>query len=238
MSEKIVSLSRETVKRLLNDVKNIITCPLTDHGIYYVHNEDDILRGVAMIVGPSDTPYFGGYYFFDIHFPVDYPHSPPSVFYRTNGDNVRFNPNLYINGKVCISLLNTWRGEQWTSCQTLSTILLNLCTLLCKDPLLNEPGINVCHPDFKKYNKVIEYKNIDVAIMKMFSNPPEDFKIFNPIMKEHLLKNYDSILSFIKEKKRENTLPEIYIINIYNMNVCINWEKLETLFIKQKPESI
>ena len=83
-----------------------------------------------MIVGPSETPYFGGFYFFEFKYPGDYPHSPPEVIYKTNGDNIRFNPNLYVNGKVCISLLNTWRGEQWTSCQTITTVLLNLCLFL------------------------------------------------------------------------------------------------------------
>ena len=46
--------------------------------------------------------------------------------------------NLYKNGKVCISLLNTWQGEQWSSCQNISTILLNLVALLNNTPLLND----------------------------------------------------------------------------------------------------
>ena len=46
--------------------------------------------------------------------------------YLTNDGKTRFNPNLYRNGKVCISLLNTWKGEQWTSCQTIESILLSL----------------------------------------------------------------------------------------------------------------
>ena len=226
MSEKIVILSKETIKRLLNDVKTIITTPLTDHGIFYSHDEDDIMKGYALIIGPSDTPYFGGFYFFELQFPQDYPHSPPLVIYNTNGDNIRFNPNLYVNGKVCISLLNTWRGEQWTSCQTLSTILLNLCTLLCNDPLLNEPGITSKHPDILKYNKVIEFKNIDVAIIQMMTKMPDQFKGFYPIMKDYLLKNKDLTLSFLEKKSAEQEHSEYCIINIYNMNVCINWSRL------------
>jgi len=226
MSEKIVSLSKETIRRLLNDVKTIITTPLTDHGIYYSHDEDDIMKGYALIIGPSETPYFGGFYFFELQFPQDYPHSPPTVIYNTNGDNIRFNPNLYVNGKVCISLLNTWRGEQWTSCQTISTILLNLCTLLCNDPLLNEPGMTIKHPDVTKYNKVIEYKNIDIAIIRMMTKMPEQFKGFYPIMREYFLKNKDVILSFIEKKSAEQEHPECYIIHIYNINICINWPKL------------
>ena len=157
-------ISKETIKRLVSDVKNIKKDSLESEGIYYIHDDIDILKGYAMIIGPKDTPYFGGFYFFELQFPVDYPHSPPSVIYKTNGDNIRFNPNLYVNGKVCISLLNTWRGEQWTSCQTLSTILLNLCTLFCKNPLFNEPGIKKFHPDIVNYEKIIEYANLNIAV--------------------------------------------------------------------------
>ena len=31
--------------------------------------------------------------------------------YLTNDGNTRFHPNLYRNGKVCLSVLNTWRGK-------------------------------------------------------------------------------------------------------------------------------
>lgn len=110
-------IPKETIQRLIKDVRQIIKNPLIEQGIYYVHDETNMMKGYAMIVGPSDTPYFGGFYFFEFTYPADYPHSPPRVNYCTNGDNIRFNPNLYCSGKVCISLLNTWRGDQWTSCQ-------------------------------------------------------------------------------------------------------------------------
>jgi ubiquitin-protein ligase len=57
-------VSKETIHRLLKDVKQIIKSPLTDQGIYYIHDDADMMKGYAMIVGPRDTPYFGGYYFF------------------------------------------------------------------------------------------------------------------------------------------------------------------------------
>lgn len=31
----------------------------------------------------------------------------------TSGGNVRFNPNLYQQGTVCLSLLGTWGGPSW-----------------------------------------------------------------------------------------------------------------------------
>lgn len=224
------TISKESVMRLLKDVKQIMKSPLIDNGIYYVHDDTDILKGYAMIIGPSETPYFGGFYFFKFKYPADYPHSPPVVTYCTNADDIRFNPNLYKCGKVCISLLNTWRGEQWTSCQTISTILLNLCTLLCKNPLLNEPGISKNHPDCIKYDKIIEYKNIEVAIMQMYQRKPgvflEEFEIFYPYLKELFIENHPKILDFLKAKAGDESLKENVITGLYGMNVCIDYQKL------------
>ena len=47
---------KTAINRLLKDVRNIIKNPLTEQGIYYVHDDTDILKGYAMIVGPSETP--------------------------------------------------------------------------------------------------------------------------------------------------------------------------------------
>ena len=140
------------LRRLVKDVSNIIKSPLTEQGIYYSHSEDNLLEGHALIFGPEDTIYANGCYFFKFSYPTDYPFTPPKVTYLTNNGSTRFNPNLYRNGKVCISLLNTWKGEQWTSCQTISTILLTLTTLFHNKPLLNEPGISEQHKHFTQYN--------------------------------------------------------------------------------------
>ena len=56
-------------------------------------------------------------YLYDIYLPYDYPNVCPKMTLRTTGGNsIRFNPNLYSNGYVCLSLLGTWRGssiESW-----------------------------------------------------------------------------------------------------------------------------
>ena len=140
MSKKVF-ISKNTQKRLLKDVVDIMKNNLSSQGIYYLHDEENILKGYAMIFGPPDTPYENGVYFFDLNFPHNYPYSPPKLKYLTNNGKTRFNPNLYKSGKVCLSLLNTWKGEQWTSCQTIRSVLLTLVTVLNENPLINEPGI-------------------------------------------------------------------------------------------------
>ena len=61
-------LSKETIKRLLKDVKEIIANPLVSHGIHYKHHDTNLLKGHALIIGPRDTPYAGGYYLFEFIF--------------------------------------------------------------------------------------------------------------------------------------------------------------------------
>ena len=60
----------------------------------------------ALVIGPRATPYAGGFFYFLISFTPEYPIKPPHVVLMTTGNGrVRFNPNLYGNGKVCLSIL-------------------------------------------------------------------------------------------------------------------------------------
>lgn len=54
-----------------------------------------------------------------MYFPAEYPAVPMLINLETTGrHSVRFNPNLYNDGKVCLSVLNTWHGrpeEKWNA---------------------------------------------------------------------------------------------------------------------------
>ena len=56
------------------------------------------------------------------------------VQFRTTGNGVvRFNPNLYQCGKVCLSLLGTWegaQGEQWNETSTILQVRSHFITLI------------------------------------------------------------------------------------------------------------
>jgi len=235
--EETTVITRETVTRLLKDVRQIIKNPLTDNGIYYVHNDSDMLKGYAMIVGPSDTPYFGGYYFFEFNYPFDYPFSPPKVKYMTNDGITRFNPNLYKCGKVCVSILNTWNGDKWSSCQTINSILLTLCSLLNEHPFLNEPGQKLESQDCKSYHKIIAYCNIDFAVCDLINKSknkiPNRFEIFYPQMLELFYANYNKLLNIIENKIKSET-EEVLTVRLYNMSNYIDYNKLKIklLFVK------
>ena len=171
-SEKFVS--KDALRRIISDIKELRRNPLNSHGIYYEHDETDMLKGRALIIGPADTPYEDGFYLFKFQFPANYPHSPPKVEFCTSDGYTRFNPNLYRSGKVCLSILNTWKGEPWSGCQTISSVLLAMCTILNNEPLLNEPGVEKSHRDYASYNEIIRYKNIEVAIFGMLKSVSEE----------------------------------------------------------------
>jgi ubiquitin-protein ligase len=224
-------ITKETISRLLKDVKQIMKNPLTENGIYYAHDDSDMLKGYALIIGPSDTPYFGGNYFFEFNYPADYPHSPPVVKYCTNGNNIRFNPNLYVCGKVCVSLLNTWRGDQWTSCQSISTVLLTLCTLLCKDPLLNEPGVDKDHRDLKAYDEIIQFANLDIAVCDIVDKKDSVFvpffENFYPFVKENFQKNVDKFIEFAEKKHNDfGNAPLDFRTGFYSMTIRADYSLL------------
>ena len=234
MSETQV-ISRDSIKRLLADVKYVFKNPLTENGIYYCHDEEDILKGYAMIVGPEETPYFGGYYFFELSYPSDYPFSPPKVKYNTNDGLTRFNPNLYKCGKVCVSILNSWSGDKWSACQTINSVLLTMCSLLNNTPLLNEPGVTKLHKDYVPYNKIIEYTNIDFAVCNLLDKTkkliPERFISFYPFMKELFLKNYDKLVAIVDSK---NGLDEHYYVQIYQMSTRVKYGSLKDKLVATK----
>jgi ubiquitin-protein ligase len=234
LSEKTTmnTITKESIMRLLKDVKQIMRNPLIDNGIYYHHDEEDMLKGYAMIIGPKNTPYFGGYYFFKFNFPYDYPFNPPIVEYMTNDGLTRFNPNLYKCGKVCVSILNTWSGDKWTSCQTINSILLTLCSLLNENPIFNEPGMSHSSPDIQPYHNSIEYTNINFAICDMIDKSkkviPEKFEIFYPNMKKNFFENYDNIIEFIDSK---NKIVTTYYVQIFSMRTSINYIQLKKKII-------
>ncbi len=221
-------------KRLMKDVKDILKEPLEDNGIYYKHDESNILKGYILIIGPSDTPYEYGNYLFDVEYPYNYPMNPPKITFMSNSDNIRMNPNLYRNGKVCISILNTWSGDQWSSCQTIKTVLLTLLTIFNDKPLLNEPGILESSGDFKPYNSIITYKNFDITMNGIITKNVAKtlYNIFKDDINNNFLKNYESIIKSIDRHINKYKKSIIESTNLYNMkNILIDYESLKLKII-------
>ena len=216
-----VPLTRETLKRIAKDVRELHGDTLKEHGIYYRHSETNVLEGQAVIFGAPNTPYDGGCYVFRFQFPEDYPHRPPTLTFASKGERLRVNPNLYRNGKVCISILNTWRGPQWTGCQSISSILLAIRTSILgvPEPILNEPGIYRSHSDFDNYHEILRFKNLELAfwkvLKKLASGECNLYRDLQCVIAKHMLKTFPHFLKGV-EKYANDDLKEISTM-LYSM---------------------
>ena len=111
----------------------------------YVRCFDDCSRLLrCCLVGAEDTPYARLVFVFDMYMPPRYPAEPPVCHYHSFG--YRVNPNLYENGTICLSLLNTWHGgsscEMWNPNKSnILQVLLSIQSLvLNEEPYYNEAG--------------------------------------------------------------------------------------------------
>ncbi|TGZ81679.1 hypothetical protein EX30DRAFT_330800 [Ascodesmis nigricans] len=108
----------------------------------------DLLR--VLIIGPLNTPYERAPFVFDFCIPPTYPQEPPKAFFHswTNGMG-RVNPNLYEDGKICLSLLGTWHAdtssETWIPNQsTMLQVFVSIMALvLVREPWYNEAGFTI-----------------------------------------------------------------------------------------------
>ncbi|PRP75116.1 hypothetical protein PROFUN_03952 [Planoprotostelium fungivorum] len=164
-NELDIAPSVEAIKRISTDIREVLMSnnPL----IHIFPDEDDVTHLEALIIGPSHTPYADGFFHFDLVFPIDYPWKPPRVqLMTTDNGRVSFNPNLYANGKVCLSILGTWEGPGWTQVQTLNSVLLSIQSLMNPLPYFNEPGYEHTKPPEEVliiYNEKISYHTLKVA---------------------------------------------------------------------------
>ncbi|BEJ13516.1 hypothetical protein CspHIS471_0306900 [Cutaneotrichosporon sp. HIS471] len=153
----------------------------------------DLLK--ALIVGPKDTPYENGCFVFDIFLPHSYNQTNPLVkSMTTNGGLYRYNPNLYADGKVCLSLLGTWSGPGWISGKsTLLQVLISIQSLiLCEEPFCNEPGwaTQGGSAQSKRYSANIRRMTVIDAMANNIKSPP---KPFEAEIKEHFRLKADAV---------------------------------------------
>eukprot|EP00794_Sanderia_malayensis_P015083 gene15083-16639_t len=188
------------IQRIKKDITEIYNCP--PPFICIVPDQENITKVHALVIGPGETPYEGGFFYFFIRCPPDYPIRPPRVRLVTTGSGtVRFNPNLYRNGKVCLSILGTWHGPPWSASQSLSSVLISIQSLMSEKPYHNEPGFEQERRpgDSKKYNECILHETLRVAVCMMLDGVQNCPEALLDVMEKSFLEFY----SYYEMKARE-----------------------------------
>jgi len=202
------NISHKLVQRLSSEYSSFPNVlPLNyESSILSRVDENNIQLLKFLVIPCDDTPYASGCFIFDCFIPNDYPTVPPKVNLMTTGKGtVRFNPNLYDTGYVCLSLLGTWSGhtacERWQpNISTLLQVLISVQSLIfVNNPYFNEPGYEQrMNNDADKkasleYSKNIQINTVKWAMIDCLKNPCPEFKdaIFKHFLlqKNRILKN-------------------------------------------------
>jgi ubiquitin-conjugating enzyme E2 R len=174
-------MSSASSKHLQNQYKKILGEPV--EGIFIELNEENLFEWKVWIEGPKDTFYEGGIFQLLMKFPNDYPMSPPVV---TFGSDF-WHPNVYTDGKVCISILHPpvhdemsgeLPEERWNPTQTVTTILLSIISLLSA-PNISSPANVDASVEWRK-DKESYRKRVAALVEKAMKQVPPHIKIPHP----------------------------------------------------------
>lgn len=122
-------------------------------------NEDNLYCWNIILFGPHDSIFEGGMFKCMILFPKTYPNNPPQFKFITP----LFHPNIYPDGKVCISILHEGEdvygyesiSERWTPSQSVNSILMSILSII-NSPNFESPA-NIDASVMWK-NNIKEYK--------------------------------------------------------------------------------
>ena len=127
----------------------------------------DIFNWQFILIGPKETPWEDEIYQGIIKFPNNYPFAPPVIQFTSK----IFHPNIYNDGKVCISILHEGvdvygyedSAERWTPVQTIQTIFLSIITLFhdpnCESPANVDASV-LYRKDIKEFTRYIRNTTI------------------------------------------------------------------------------
>lgn len=155
------------LKRLKNEYKDNIKEPNYFFSIY--PNEKNFYIWDVILIGPPDTIFENAIIKAQLEFPLEYPNKPPVFTFLTD----LFHPNIYINGKVCISILHEGVdmynyesvSERWNPSHSVSSILMSIISMLPSpnfDSPANLDASKMWKENYEEYKKII-YKIVSTT---------------------------------------------------------------------------
>ena len=110
MSERLIS-----IERIKYEIQFISLNPILDIGVNIeLPRDDNIFEWRGFLIGPDDTSYKGGIFYFKILFPQNYPKKAPKIIFLTPIYHLNVNPVNNTEeplGMVCVSFLNWWEEK-------------------------------------------------------------------------------------------------------------------------------
>ena len=212
-------------RRIMGDLRELLKDPLYEVFIHF--DESDINQMIVMIRG-QEGPYEFCQFLFHIRFSDDYPMTPPILKFCSSDGRTRLNPNLYIEGKVCLSILGTWQGDPWTSVMTIKTVILSIMALvMTSEPLKNEPGMESSPADrIETYNQIVEYASLHILVNQIES-PSEMFAPLLKNMKAQFIKDYPALIEKVDRLIQSENNKKTVKISYHSQMATLDYESLK-----------
>ena len=206
LNEKSGNISKTSLKPIQKEIANFRNnLPLHWGSSIFVRISEKSLKLFNFwITGPKNTPYENGFFEYHVSYPTEYPKNYPEVLLHTTGNSkIRFNPNLYKCGKVCLSLIGTWAAEESESWNEKTSTMLQVLTSIqsgimgMDEPYYNEPSYEKERGTIQgiknnnKYNEPLYVGTVKFAINDMIKNPPPTME---EVIKMHFKLKKDEII--------------------------------------------
>lgn len=205
---------------------------MSEMGIFVEFDDDNMTNMYALLIGDEGTPYEGGFYFFNITIPDKYPVQPPKVKFLSTASNVRIHPNLYTEGKVCLSIINTWEGDGWAPSYKIRTMLMAIKTyVFVPFPLHNEPGYEKESEEegstIEIYTRFVCYQNFRTCINNMIESLPKPLTPFRSIMDDHIRTHANTYFKRLLKYTEERQGKEVYSTAYSSCSQCVTDYELQ-----------
>ena len=199
-------------RRILKDVRILQDNETELHQRHvYFHIKDSNLFKMKILFIPQTYPYTHGCFMFEIYFPVSYPMDPPLITFFPKQNSVRFHPNFYENGHVCLSVINTWSSPDWVPSMSVLSLINVITERFHERPLTLEPGRECASDsDIDMFNKYVRYGVFSHAIYN--KNIPVAFSEFSKEIQTYFQAHEEAIMNELKtlaDKSHTVTLHQL-----------------------------
>ena len=188
-------------------------------------DERDPMRWTFLVVGPRASAYEDGFYIFNFTFPESYPARPPTVIFQSMGP-LRIHPNLYVEGKVCLSILGTWSGPEWKSIMTGLGVARSIQSILDESPIKAEPAYEKfadTHQAAINYRIAAIYLNLQYHVIDVLNRLRSFPEQIQDCIVEYFVSHYEDYISQIAQLEQLDGTTVQYIHGYVNINTKKLW---------------
>ncbi|KAI9722190.1 MAG: hypothetical protein M1828_004873 [Chrysothrix sp. TS-e1954] len=204
------------MSKLVKEIANMQTSLPSGISLKFAQSRPDYMK--LLVIGTTSTPYQNGIFEFDVWAGMRYPQESPKVWFPPQPcRDLRINPNIHEDGKVCLTILGTWPGaksEMWQpGISSLYQVFLSMQMLILNDnPIANEPGydkVDKSHPHAIKYAQRLEAINVSCAILPWLSDRAQDKRsqqAWGEIVRPYFKMNHADIAKTVRRFAESNPL--------------------------------